>query len=241
MSIQGMKVLVTGGGTGIGLGLTERFLRLGNKVIICGRRLDVLEEAQKKHAQLIIKVCDLESEEDRESLFKWIQTEHPDLNVLVNNAGIQHWANLDDADFMKKTRQEISINIEAPLHLGHLFLKLSEPKIIMNVTSGLSYVPFAKVSVYSATKAFLHSFTASQRKLLESKGIEVIEIVPPALNTDLGAPGLHAAYPPVSEFIDCIFKKLEDGERKKLTFGISEIWDKAGPAEMDATFVALNG
>lgn len=241
MSIENMKILVTGGGSGIGLGLAERFLHLGNTVIICGRRSDVLEEAQKKNPTLITRTCDLESDEDRVALFNWIQAEHPDLNVLVNNAGIQHWTNLDDADFMRKTRQEIAINIEAPLHLGHLFMKLSTLKIIMNVTSGLSYVPFAKVPVYSATKAFLHSFTASQRKQLEDKGIEVIEIIPPALNTDLGAPGLHAAYPPVSEFIECIFMQLEGGQRKKLTFGISTMLDVAGPAELEATFTKLNG
>ncbi len=239
--MQNMKILVTGGGSGIGLGLTERFLHLGNTVIICGRRSEVLNEAQKKNPTLITKICDLESEDDRTELYNWVLSEHPDLNVLVNNAGIQHWTNLEDADFMKKAKQEIAINIEAPLHLAHMFIKLPALKIIMNVTSGLSYVPFVKVPVYSATKAFLHSFTASQRKQLEAKGIEVIEIIPPALNTDLGAPGLHDAHPPVSEFIECIFQQLEDGNRKKLTFGYSTMLDVAGPAELEATFTRLNG
>lgn len=239
--VENKKILITGGGSGIGLGLTERFVQLGSRVIICGRREEVLQAAKEKFPSIITKVCDLESESSREELFKWIQEEHSDLDVLINNAGIQHWINLGDEDFMKKAKQEIAINIEAPMHLSHMFMKLPRLKTIMNVTSGLSYVPFAKVPVYSATKAFLHSFTASMQHALAEKGIEVIEIVPPALKTDLGAPGLHDAHPPVSEFIDCIFKQLEEGQRKKLTFGMSTTLDAAGPVELEAVFKRLNG
>lgn len=239
--LNNKKILITGGGTGIGLGLTERFVQLGCKVIICGRREDALKAAQEKLPSIITHVCDLESEQSRVDLFNWVQAEHPDLDILINNAGIQHWTSIEDEEFMKKARQEIAINVEAPLHLSHMFIKLPQMKTIMNVTSGLSYVPFAKVPVYSATKAFLHSFTASTRQMLQDKGIEVIEIIPPALNTDLGAPGLHSAHPPVSEFIDCIFKQLEEGERKKLTFGMSSMLDKAGPAELETVFQKLNG
>jgi uncharacterized oxidoreductase len=240
-AMEHKKILVTGGATGIGLGLTERFLQLGNTVIICGRRADALATAKEQFPSVITRVCDLESESDREALFKWVEAEHPDLDVLVNNAGIQHWTNFDDADFMKKARQEIAINVEAPMHLSYMFVKLPKLKTIMNVTSGLSFVPFVKVPVYSATKAFLHSFTASMQRTLQEKGIEVIEIIPPALRTDLGAPGLHDAHPPVSEFIECIFKQLEEGNRKKLTFGMSTMLNAAGPAELDNVFERLNG
>jgi uncharacterized oxidoreductase len=239
--VENKKILITGGGSGIGLGLTERFVQLGSTVIICGRREDVLQAAKEKFPSIITKVCDLESETSREELFKWIQTEHENLDVLINNAGIQQWVGLEDPDFMKRARQEIAINVEAPLHLSHMFIQLPKLKTIMNVTSGLSYVPFAKVPVYSATKAFLHSFTASMRHTLAERGVEVIEIIPPALNTDLGAPGLHDSHPPVSEFIDCIFKQLEDGERNKLTFGMSKMLDSAGPAELEGVFKKLNG
>lgn len=234
------KILVTGGATGIGLGLAERFLQTGNTVIICGRRAEVLGEAQGKFPALITRVCDLESDTDRVNLYEWIKAEHSDLDVLVNNAGIQHWTSFDDANFLKKARQEIAINVEAPLHLSQLFINLPQLKTIMNVTSGLSYVPFAKVPVYSATKAFLHSFTMSMQKMLQEKGIEVIEIIPPALNTDLGAKGLHDAHPPVSEFIECIFKQLDEGNRKKLTFGMSTMLDAAGPADLENVFKRMN-
>ena len=223
------------------MGLTERFLQEGNTVIICGRRSDVLNEAKAKFPEIITKTCDLEQESGRVDLFEWISTEHPDLNVLVNNAGIQHWSGFDDENFMQKTRQEIAINIEAPLHLAYMFMKLPNLKVIMNVTSGLSFVPFAKVPVYSATKAFLHSFTLSMTKMLQDKGIAVIEIIPPALNTDLGAPGLHDSHPPVSEFIECIFKQLHEGNTNKLTFGMSTMLTTAGPEQLDNVFKKLNG
>ncbi len=109
----------------------------------------------------------------------------------------------------------------------------------MNVTSGLSFVPLTKTPVYSATKAFLHSFTLSLRQLLKSKNIEVIELIPPALNTDLGGKGLHDHAPPVSDFIDSIFEQLKQG-KTELTFGFSEAMVKAGPEDLQKTFVRMN-
>jgi uncharacterized oxidoreductase len=239
MNLKGNKILVTGGASGIGLGLTRRFIEEGNTVIICGRRKDVLEDVKNKFPEVICKVCDLENEKDREELYNWVAKEHKDLNVLVNNAGIQHWLNVDDADFFARAKQEIIINIEAPLHLCSLFLKLPDLKIIMNVTSGLSYVPLVKVPVYSATKAFMRSFTTSLGKLLKQKNIEVIEIVPPALNTDLGGKGLHDAFPPVSDFIVSIFDQLKQG-KTKLTFGLSQVMANAGPQDLETAFERMN-
>jgi uncharacterized oxidoreductase len=239
MNLKGNKILVTGGASGIGLGLTQRFIEEGNTVIICGRRKDVLDDVKNKFPQVICKVCDLENEKDREELYNWIAKEHKDLTVLVNNAGIQHWLNVDDADFFARAKQEIAINIEAPLHLCSLFVKLPTLKTIMNVTSGLSYVPLVKVPVYSATKAFMRSFTTSLGKLLKQKNIEVIEIVPPALNTDLGGKGLHDAFPPVSEFIASIFDQLKQG-KTKLTFGLSQVMANAGPQDLETAFERMN-
>lgn len=109
----------------------------------------------------------------------------------------------------------------------------------MNVTSGLSFVPLTKVPVYSATKAFFHSFTLSLRYLLQVRNIEVIEIIPPALNIDLGGKGIHDFAPPVSDFLDAIFAQLKDG-KTELSFGFSEAMTKAGPAELQAAFDRMN-
>jgi uncharacterized oxidoreductase len=110
---------------------------------------------------------------------------------------------------------------------------------VINVTSGLSFVPLTKVPVYSATKAFFHSFTLSARQLLRSKNIDVIELIPPALNTDLGGKGLHDSAPPVSDFIDAVFRQLEEG-KTEITFGFSAAMTKANREELQAAFNRLN-
>ncbi|TWV98934.1 SDR family oxidoreductase [Chitinophaga pinensis] len=239
MKLTGNKILITGGGSGIGLGLTERFLQEGNTVIVCGRRASALQELTDKYPAVITKVCDLSTEAERIALFKWVEEQHSDLNVLINNAGIQQWTNITEADFYQRAKEEIATNVEAPVHLTALFSGLASLNTIMNVTSGLAFVPFTKVPVYSATKAFFHSFTVSSRYLLKNKGIEVIEIVPPALNTDLGGKGLHDAAPPVSDFITAIFAQLAEG-KTELTFGFSEAMVNAGPPEITAAFNRLN-
>jgi uncharacterized oxidoreductase len=239
MKISNNKVLITGGASGIGLGLTERFIQENNKVIICGRRESVLKEVADKYSSVITKVCDLSKPDDRENLFNWISEKHSDLNVLVNNAGIQQWMKVGDNNFFERTKDEIAINIEAPLHLTALFIKLKSLDTIINVTSGLSFVPLTKAPVYSATKAFLHSFTLSLRHLMKEKNIEVIELIPPALNTDLGGKGLHNYAPPVSDFINAIFEQLEEG-KTELTFGFSDAMSKANPEELKKAFLRLN-
>ncbi len=139
----------------------------------------------------------------------------------------------------RAAKVEIATNIEAPIHLASLFVKLKSLDTIMNVTSGLSFVPFTKVPVYSATKAFFHSFTLSLRHTLAAKGIEVIEIIPPAINTDLGGKGLHDFAPPVSEFIASIFEQLKEG-KSELTFGMSEGMANGGREQLKEIFSRLN-
>ncbi len=239
MKLNNNKILITGGASGIGFGMAERFIKDNNKVIICGRRDSALKEARDKLPSVITKQCDLSLENEREELFDWISEEHGDLNVLVNNAGIQNWMSVVENDFFARAKEEINTNIQAPLHLTSLFLQLKSLNTIMNVTSGLSFSPYAKVPVYSATKAFFHSFTLSLQVLLQSKNIEVIEVVPPALNTDLGGKGLHDAAPPVSDFIESIFDQLKEG-KTQLTFGSSEMRAKAGQEILQPIFEQMN-
>lgn len=239
MNLLNNKILITGGGSGIGLAMAERFIRENNTIVICGRRESALREAADKHPSIIIHQCDLAEPGQREDLFNWISKEHNDLNVLVNNAGIQQWMSVYDDDFYRRAKEEIAINIEAPVHLTSLFLKLPSLNTIMNVTSGLSFVPLIKTPVYSATKGFFHSFTLSLQALLESKNIEVIEIVPPALNTDLGGKGIHDFAPPVSDFIESIFEQLKEG-KKQLTFQFSETVSKAGQEVFQEAFERMN-
>ena len=239
MRSSGNKIVITGGASGIGLGLAMRFAEEGNTVIACGRREAALAEAAERVPGLVTRVADISTGRGRVELFEWVKSEHPDTTVLVNNAGIQQWVSIEDDDFYQRAEIEIATNIEAPVHLTALFVKLSSLDTIMNVTSGLSFAPLAKTPVYSATKAFFHSFTLSARHLLKRKGIEVIEIIPPAINTDLGGKGLHDSAPPVSEFIDAIFRQLKEG-KDELTFGLSETAANADREGLAKIFNTLN-
>lgn len=239
MEITGNKILITGGATGIGFGLAERFIQEGNTVIICGRRASALQEAAAKLPSIITRQCDLANQDDRLALYDWIAAEHTDLNVLVNNAGVQNWMSLDDPNFYEKAKNEISINIESPLHLMLLFKELKSLNTILNVTSALAFVPLTKVPVYSATKAFFHSFTLSLRHLLRNTSIEMIEIIPPALNTDLGGKGIHDAMPSIHSFIDAVFDQLKEG-KKELTYTFSDKYSKIGQPEFQTTFEQMN-
>jgi len=161
------------------------------------------------------------------------------LNVLVNNAGIQNWMRIDEADFYARAKEEIEINVQAPLHLTSLFLRLNSLRTVMNVSSGLAFVPLTKTPVYSATKAFVHSYTVSLRALLKERNIEVIEIIPPALNTDLGGKGIHDQAPPVHDFIEAIFGQLREG-KNELTFGFTTALSQAGADVLQPVFSRMN-
>jgi uncharacterized oxidoreductase len=239
MKLSGNKILITGGASGIGLGLTERFIQENNTVIICGRREELLEEVAVKLPSVITIVCDLSDEENRIDLYNWVSKNHSDLNVLINNAGIQNWMGIADNHFYKKADEEIAINVLAPLHLTKLFTNLKSLDTIINVTSGLAFVPLSKVPVYCATKAFLRSFTLSLRHNLKSTNIEVIEMIPPALNTDLGGKGIHDGQPLVSDFVEAIFRQLKEG-KTELTFGFSEARAKANNESIAEYFDRLN-
>ena len=239
MKLTGNKILITGGASGIGLGLTERFLKENNTVIICGRREHALKEVKDIYHSVITKVCDLSLETERIELYNWVAENHSDLNVLVNNAGIQNWVGISDNDFYDKANNEITTNIVAPVHLTSLFANMESLDTIINVTSGLAFVPLTKVPVYCATKAFFHSFTLSSRHLLKSKNIEVIEMIPPALNTDLGGKGLHDGQPAVSDFVESVFEQMKEG-KTELTYGFSEVMTKATPDVVKTTFERMN-
>ncbi len=239
MKITNNKILITGGASGIGLGLATRFIKENNKVIIVGRREALLNEVSVKYPEIITRRADLSLVHEREDLYKWISKEHSDLNVLVNNAGIQQRISITDNNFYSLTKDEIAINIEAPLHLISLFSNLKNLNTIINITSGLAFIPMAGMPVYCASKAFLHSFTLSLRHQFKTRNIEIIELIPPALNTDLGGKGLHTNAPPVSEFIEAVFTQLKAG-KTEISYGFSEAMTKAGPDDLQKTFNRMN-
>jgi len=243
MELAGNTVLITGGASGIGLALAERFLQAGSEVIICGRRADKLREAQAAHPGVHTRVCDVETAAGRGSLFTWAAAEFPQINVLVNNAGIQRRvARLADEHDWERTHQEIAINFEAPVHLSALFiphLRKQKRAAILNVTSGLGFAPLVGVPIYSATKAAMHSFTLSLRHQLLETPIRVVEIIPPAVNTDLGGVGLHTFGAPVDEFADAVMTRIRNGDLE-VAYGFSEQASRASRAELDQMFTRMN-
>lgn len=235
--------MITGGASGIGLALAERFLKAGSEVIVCGRREKKLQEAKQLHRGLQARVCDVGSEAERIALFEWATHEFPNLNVLVNNAGIQRRGKFtEDTASWEERRQEIAINLEAPIHLSALFiphLLQQKEAAIINVSSGLAFTPGTFASVYSATKAAIHSFTMSLRHDLSDTNVRVIEIVPPAVNTDLGGVGIHTMGVPVGDFADHIAARIAAGELE-IGYGYAEKARKASREEIDEIFRTMN-
>jgi len=190
MKTKGNTVLITGGATGIGFALAETLVSAGSRVLICGRREARLKEARDKLPQIDTRVCDISNEKDRESLFNWVKANFRDLNVVINNAGIQRMANLKKGTKDLLTGEsEIETNLVALVYMSAYFIPLLMKKkeaAIINVSSGLGFVPIAAMPVYCATKAAVHSFTQSLRHQLRDTSIKVFEVVPPMVDTELG-------------------------------------------------------
>lgn len=243
MKMTGNTILVTGGASGIGHALAKRFLDAGNTVVICGRREDKLREAQARDPGFAFRVCDVSVESERIALVEWLEKEFPALNVLVNNAGMQQKSNLLTTDWeWGRFQKELDANLAAPIHLSILLARRLAAKsdaAVVNVSSGLAFTPMAAAPVYCATKAGLHSFSISLRAQLASAGVEVIEVAPPAVNTDLGGAGQHTFGVPLNEFADALMTDLAAGKRE-IGFGVSVKALRMSRDEIDATVAMLN-
>jgi uncharacterized oxidoreductase len=189
MKSGGNTILITGGATGIGFSLAEAFVNAGNEVLICGRREEKLKEAKNKLPQIHTKRCDLSRDEERKLLYEWVSSHFKDINILVNNAGIQRMI-----DFKKGTEElfdgedEIEINFKTYVHLAAYFTPLlmkQKEAAIINISSGLGFIPLAIMPVYCATKAAIHSFSLSLRHQLKTTSVKVFEVIPPTVDTEL--------------------------------------------------------
>ena len=188
MKITKNTVLITGGATGIGFTLAQHFLKTDNEVIICGRRKEKLTEAKNKYPKLNIQVCDVTIPEDRDALFNWISSSFEGFNILINNAGIQRAVDLRKGVDELKGEDEIEVNLKAPIILSALFIPLllqQKEAAIINVSSGLAFVPIASMPIYCATKAAIHSYCISLRYQLRNTPIKVFELIPPTVDTEL--------------------------------------------------------
>jgi uncharacterized oxidoreductase len=243
MNLAENTILITGGASGIGFALAKRFVKAGSTVIACGRRVEQLDRARRECPELHTVAGDISTAEGREKLFRQVVGEFPKLNVVINNAGIQNRPPpLYQSQDWRQSELEIATNLEAPIHLSMLFLPhLMKTKNagIVNVTSGLSFAPISFMPIYCLTKAALHSFTLSLRHQLKATPVQVIELIPPAVNTDLGGAGLHTQGVDLDKFADHCMKHLAAGD---LEFGYetAETRRLAVKQAIDPFFNAMN-
>lgn len=187
MDLSNSTILITGGSSGIGLELAGRFLQENNTVIICGRTPDKLEKARREFPSIHSIQCDLSVPNECTRLSGWISDNHPDCNVLINNAAIVYRDSfLSGEQIPQKAETEINTNLLAPIILTKqllpVLMRKSDPAII-NITTGLVYAPKVLYPFYNATKAGLHSFTQVLREQLKQVPVEVIEVQFPAVDT----------------------------------------------------------
>jgi uncharacterized oxidoreductase len=189
MQLKNKTILITGGSSGIGFELTRRLLALGNTVIITGRDADKLEAAKRELPAVHIIRSDVSDVEAIAALHAQVTMQFPALNVLINNAGIMRNLDLNDTRHgVADITREIDINLSGPLRMVQQFLphlKAQREAAIVNVSSGLAFVPFVSSPIYSAAKAALHSYSQALRVQLRGSSVTVIELAPPGTETPL--------------------------------------------------------
>ena len=212
MKLSGNTILVTGGGSGIGEALAQRLHDRGNKIIVAGRRQEAMARATAGRANMAAMTLDVDTAEGVEDFAHRVLAKHPDLNVLINNAGIMRYEPLERRRDLADAEATVVTNLLGPIRLTNALidhLSTQPDPAIVNVTSGLAFVPLVATPTYSATKAALHSYTVSLREALRGK-VEVIELAPPAVQTDL-TPGQREApgYMPLDAFADEVMALFE--------------------------------
>lgn len=189
MNLSENTILITGGTSGIGFEMAKEFLKKNNKVIITGRNDQRLQQVKEKLEGVVAIKSDISSLEDIKALYQRVEKDFPELNILINNAGVMDTINLQDHKLSaEKLTREIDINVKGTIWMNDTFLPLLKGKknaATVAVTSGLAFVPLPISPIYCATKAALHSYTQSLREQLRNTSIKVFELAPPATKTEL--------------------------------------------------------
>ncbi|AMO71092.1 SDR family oxidoreductase [Sphingorhabdus sp. M41] len=211
MKISGNTILITGGGSGIGRALAHRFNDLGNIVIVTGRRMGPLTETIGKRKHMTACLLDVADPAAIKSFADSILANHPELNILINNAGVMRYEDMTSARDLGDAEAMVTTNLLGPIRMIDAFvahLAAQPDSAIVTISSGLAFVPMVAAPTYSATKAAIHSYSLSLREQLRGK-TEVIEIIPPAVQTDL-TPGqaTRDGYLPLETFVDQVMTEF---------------------------------
>ncbi|MFJ9100673.1 SDR family oxidoreductase [Streptomyces sp. NPDC102405] len=208
MKMTGNTILITGGTSGIGLGLALRLHEAGNKVIVAGRRKELLDEITAEHPGIDALVLDVADPDSIARARETVAASHPGLNVLVNNAGIQLLESVLDPAGLQVAEDHVTVNLLGTIRMTYAFLPLlvgKDDAVLLNVTSALAFVPLPITPTYSATKAALHSFSESLRVQLADAdadaGVQVIEVVPPPVRTTLMGQQDNEQSMPLDDFL----------------------------------------
>jgi len=189
MRTRGNTVLITGGSAGIGLAIAKALVAADNTVIVCGRDQSRLDGARKAVPGIFTIQCDVTRDDDLADLLKRVQSDFPQLNILINNAAVMHiYDSVENVSKPGGIDEEVRTNFLAPMKLTSMFLPVLQQQAtaaIVIVSSGLAYVPVANVTVYCATKAALHAFSRALRFRLRKTGVKIFELLPPLVDTDL--------------------------------------------------------
>jgi uncharacterized oxidoreductase len=234
MKLNGNTIFITGGGSGIGRGLAEAFHKLGNKVIISGRRRANLDAVIAANPGMAAVELDITDPASIDAVAARLIAEHPDLNVLINNAGVMLPDNAGGRVDDKLLVDTVTTNLIGPIRMSSALvehLKGREDAVIAYTSSVLGFVPMAVTAVYSATKAALHSYTLSQRFMLKESGIRVLEIAPPWVRTDLMDSREAEEAMPLDQFISETMAVLATGVDEILVEGAKAFRSNVGPDE----------
>src|SRR5436190_4407265 len=238
MKLTGNTILITGGGSGIGRGLAEALHKLGNQVIIAGRRKGHLTEVAKANPGMRWVVLDIEDPASVSAVAAMLIADYPKLNVLINNAGVMQIDDVSTAIDEELLVTTLTTNVMGPIRLtGALIehLKRQKDAAVINNSSVLGFVPLAMTAVYSATKAAMHSYTMSLRYKLKGTPVKVLEIAPPWVRTDLLGSNNEPRAMPLAEFIEETMRVLGTDVEEVLVERAKPLRNNAGPNE--AAFV----
>jgi uncharacterized oxidoreductase len=234
MKLSGNTIFITGGGSGIGRALAEALHKLGNEVIISGRRKGHLDETVKANPGMHSVELNVEDPKSIAAVASKLMAEFPKLNVLINNAGVMQIddasKNIDDSMLVST----ITTNLMGPMRMtGALIehLKKQERAYVINVSSVLGFVPLAMAAVYSSTKAALHSYSQSLRYKLKGSSVSVLELAPPWVQTDLLNSNEEPRAMPLKQFIDETMKVLGTDAEEVLVERAKMLRDNSGPNE----------
>lgn len=240
MDLKNSTILITGGSSGIGLEMVKQLMAEGATIIITGRNLDALNKARAQYPKIHIFQSDVSKPGDIAQLYKDVTEQFPQLNIIVNNAGEMRLIDLQDSSIdLENITREININLTGTVQMVHQFLPhllRKTTSAIVNVSSGIAFMPYSAAPVYSASKAGVRAYTQALRLQLQDTNVKVFEMIPPGVNTNLQNEWIIPPRPSqmmdVDKMVHVVVKSLKNDmlEMKPFLINILKAMSRIAPA-----------